>query len=118
MGDGVWRTSVLAHTATADNQYTIEVQNDLSACFGSVNRQSLWDRAVELHYPLAILRVSLMSYSWRRFVSLDGIVAGSSLAFRGIVAGSQFAIPELKSLFCAGLQEVVRLSHQLGAFLY
>ena len=73
IGDGVWRTSVLAHIDSAENRFTLEVQNDLSACFESVDRQLLWDSAVALGYPLSVLRVSLMSYSWRRFVSLDGI---------------------------------------------
>ena len=92
--------------ASASNQFTLEVQNDLSACFESVNRQLLWDSAVTLGYPLSILRISLASYAWKRFVSLDGILAGSAHARRGIVAGSQFATSELKCLFLRGLVQV------------
>ena len=69
----------------------IEFQSDLAQCFEFVDRILLWHAALRSGFPLPVLRMSLSSYSWPRYLIMSGLVSQCKYALRGIVAGSNFA---------------------------
>ena len=72
---------------------------DVSKCSEHVPDRLLIDKAAQLGHPLALLRLSLRAYRWPRVIT-DG-VAVAAPAFtraRGVIAGSAFALAELRAL--------------------
>ena len=66
-GDMVWRYATRADLAQANNQEVAEMLWDVSKAFERVNRSKLVALAQQLGYPMGVLRLSLLSYSWPRY---------------------------------------------------
>ena len=95
--DSVWRTAVRNFSDIEMDKVVIESLWDLRKCYEFVNHFKLKGFARELGFPLAILRVSLRSYRWGRRLRLDGMVGRAWFPGRGIIAGSVFAVHELRA---------------------
>ena len=68
IGDGTWRAQVRNTVATLDGRVTVEHQWDLKSAYDTLNRRRLIVRARDANFPLAMLRMSVNSYTWvRRF---------------------------------------------------
>ena len=106
--DITWRSASRASLATAQGGHVAEMQADLRKCFEYVDRQLLWEAGQSAGYPLAILRLSIETYAFPRYVTLDQFAASCQplVASRGIVPGGAFATSELKLLFRNGLRSI------------
>ena len=97
--DSVWRGVVRACEARSRGQHAAEALADITKCFEHVPYARLIGRATQLGFPLRILRLSIRSYRWERRIT-DG-VAFAPAAFarlRAVIAGSSFAVAELRAL--------------------
>ena len=52
--------------------------------------------AIELGYPLRMLRLSIESYRIRRVLRIGSVLSASATARRGITAGSGLAVYEMR----------------------
>ena len=71
---------------------------DLVKAFETVPHYILVQVAIELGYPLVLLRLCLASYRLRRSFGIEGVYSKLIVATRGITAGSGTAATELKLL--------------------
>ena len=71
---------------------------DLVKAFETVPHHVLVQIAIELGYPLVILRLCLASYRLKRTIGVEGMFSDTVVATRGITAGSGTAATELKLL--------------------
>ena len=67
----MWRYTTRADMAQANNNEVAELLWDVSKAFERVNRNKLVALAKHLGYPMGVLRLSLLSYSWPRHL-VDG----------------------------------------------
>jgi hypothetical protein len=96
----------MARMAIADSDATsegaspwahLDVSIDLRKCFENLRRMLLWHTGEQHNYPLVALRLSLVTYSFRRrILGPYDIVGREVIASRGIAAGSAHATSELK----------------------
>ena len=94
IGDCVWRS--LVRRVRQRDLVVIEGLWDIMKCYEHIVHCLLVAAARALGYPMAILRVSVSSYLWPRFIFGDyRVVATPIYPVRGIVAGSAFALDEL-----------------------
>jgi hypothetical protein len=69
----------------------------VAKCVEHVQHSQLWNEAPQHGYPVAILRCSLLAYTWvRRLLWDNGICSGPMRPSRGIGAGSFSATFEFK----------------------
>ena len=71
---------------------------DLVKAFETVPHYILVQVAIELGYPLVLLRLCLTSYRLKRSIGIEGVYSKLVVATRGITAGSGTAATELKLL--------------------
>jgi hypothetical protein len=71
---------------------------DLVKAFETVPHHILVQIAIQLGYPLALLRLCLASYRLQRSIGIEGVYSKAVTATRGITAGSGTAATELKLL--------------------
>ncbi len=71
---------------------------DLVKAFEKVLHHILVAIAIELGYPLPLLRLCLASYRLKRSIAIEGVFSKTVTATRGITAGSGTAATELKLL--------------------
>ena len=71
---------------------------DLLKAFETVTHHILVQIAIELGYPLVLLRLCLASYRLRRTIGIEGVYSDHVVATRGITAGSGTAATELTLL--------------------
>ena len=60
----------------ARRRHAAEVMVDVSKCFEHVPYRLHIDTAVQLGYPLALLRLSLRAYRWPRVIT-DGVAVAA-----------------------------------------
>ena len=94
--DPVYRQAMRAEAARHSKELVLLVLLDLAKCYEHVRHDLLWRQGIELHYPLAELRVTIQSYRWERRLTLDGILGKAIWPAGGIVAGHSHATTELK----------------------
>jgi hypothetical protein len=97
--DTVWWGIVRGCLAAVRLRHAAEVRVDVSKCFEHVPFHLLVSKAVHLGYPLVLLRLSLRTYRWPRRIT-DGVTFAepAHTTTRGVIAGSAFAIAELRAL--------------------
>ena len=94
IGDVIWRTQV--RRIIQEHLFVLEGLRGIDKCFEHFVHPFLVREALELEYPLDILRLSLASYRWpRRLIGDLNIISDCILATRGIIAGSAFAVLNL-----------------------
>ena len=71
---------------------------DLVKAFETVPHRVLVAIAIDLGYPLPLLRLCLASYRLKRSIGVEGVCSKTVVATRGITAGSGTAATELKLL--------------------
>ena len=71
---------------------------DLVKAFETVPHHILVAIAIQLGYPLVLLRLCLASYRIKRTIGIEGVYSKTVVATRGITAGSGTAATELKLL--------------------
>ena len=97
VGDGVWRFIVRANLTRARGIRAAEILRDSSNAFERVSVFKLVRLALACGYPPPLLRYSVASYRWQRYLSDGRLVTTPVRAMRrAIVAGSSFATLELK----------------------
>ena len=74
---------------------------DLVKAFETVPHHILVQIAIELGYPLVLLRLCFASYRLKRTIGVEGVYSDTVVATRGITAGSGTAATELKLLLLA-----------------
>ena len=93
-----WIEAFRAETAAADGLDQAQALLDLTKAFEAVPHVKLLQAAVDLEYPLALLKMSLEAYRLQRTVGICGKYSRLIHATRGITAGSAFATTELRVL--------------------
>ena len=91
-----FQISVAAETAALNNTEFGAGLLDLVKAFETVPHHILVGIAIELGYPLVLLRLCLASYRLRRTIGIDGAYSKMVRACRGITAGSGFATSEMR----------------------
>ena len=93
-----FQISVVAETAALEKVEFGAGLLDLIKAFETVPHHILVAIAIELGYPLVLLRLCLASYRIRRTIGIEGVYSEPVVATRGITAGSGTATTELKLL--------------------
>ena len=107
VGDAVWRGLMRNVLHDDDGMHVFEGLLDVSKCYERVIFAALIAKAIAHDYPLAILRVSIASYKWPRYlIFLCGIISDPVFPVRGLVAGNSFATDELCSYTLDGVRAV------------
>ena len=75
-----------------------EIMWDMSKAFDRVPRRILVNTARALGYPMTVLRVSMLSYEWTRYLAVGPMISRGLRPRRGIAAGSAFATHEVLPL--------------------
>ena len=94
--DAVWRKSVLAEIAVSKREVFATLLADLRKCYDHISHSVLAARGGGCGFPIAILRLSLLTYSWSRRLQLQGAFSRVIWPSRSIIAGSCFATYQLK----------------------
>jgi hypothetical protein len=68
---------------------------DLRNAFENVSREKLWGFGKQFGYPVDLLRMSISSYRWPRYLLMGNLISRPIGPGRGIGAGSAFATYEL-----------------------
>ena len=89
---------------TNRGEYAAAVLVDLRKCYVHVSHILLARAAHELSYPLCLLRRSMASYTWPRFIMYQNTLACTLWATTSIIAGAAFATFELRCLQTMGLR--------------
>ncbi len=85
------RQAIAARKAGYDRRryHALEILCDLTRAFDSVNRSKILAEGHRLSHPLALLRLSLGSYTWKRAIVIEGgIPADWRHAHQGFAPGS------------------------------
>ena len=85
-------------------EVVVEMLWDISKAFDRVRRSDLLKKAVDLGFPLSILRLSILSYTWPRRLVYGSLVSREITPTRGIGPGSAFATYELATLVVESLR--------------
>ena len=105
IGDVIWRTQV--RRIIQEHLFVLEGLRDIDKCFEHVVHPILVREALELEYPLDILRLSLASYRWpRRLIGVLNMISDFILATRGVIAGSAFAVFELICMMVRAMRRI------------
>ena len=108
VGDAAWRARMRATLSHFRKHTVIEAMWDLRMCFEHVQHKRLVQEAYAAGYPMDLLRVSMVSYTWPRTILTDAGVAAPALSpSRGIVAVSAFATFELTAYLIAAMRALV-----------
>ncbi len=114
MGDSMYRAALRHAVAAREGRqgrgeyHAIEILWDLAKAFDKVDRSRVSAEGHRLGYPIAWLRLSLGSYSWKRSIAIEGGIATEWLqAQRRIAPRSAFAVYELKLAVHEYITEVV-----------
>jgi hypothetical protein len=93
--DSTYRS--MLHRLLEPHLHHAELLWDVAKCFEHVKHKRLWNDATQHGYPVAVLRCSLLAYTWaRRLLWDNGICSSPMRPSRGIGAGSFSATFELK----------------------
>jgi hypothetical protein len=93
--DSTYRS--MLHRLLEPHIHHAELLWDVAKCFEHVQHQQLWNEAPQHGYPVAILRCSLLAYTWvRRLLWDNGICSPPLRPARGSGAGLFSATFELK----------------------
>ena len=95
--DSVWRRAARAEICNGKGGIAAAALQDIEAFYDKIGRETLVTLAASTNYPLAILRVSLTSYNWKRYIVIDGCTCDAIFGSRGVVAGSFSATYEAKA---------------------
>ena len=95
--DAVWRRAARAEAGVAKGQAAVATFSDLQSFYEFVSWDILAANAARVGYPLAVLRVTVASYTWPRYVACDRLLGVWILPSRGVVAGSFAATYEVKA---------------------
>merc|ERR1711873_6423 len=71
VGDALWRDKV-TRVAEPTYTHTAECNWDIQKCFEHLRHSKLFESAIAHRYPLAVLRLSLLSYTWPRTLVAEG----------------------------------------------
>ena len=94
--DVAWRHTLTAEMAKGTNMFFGAILMDLDTAYERVDHEDLIKYAGLHRYPMALLRLSIAAYRAARHLSMNGITSNAIYANRGIIAGSAFAVYELK----------------------
>ena len=94
--DAVWRRAVNAELAASSGGVACSILMDLRKCYDMLCHLTLAVRGVSSGFPVAILRLSIATYTWARRLVLDGAYSRVIHPYRSIIAGSCFATYQLK----------------------
>jgi hypothetical protein len=93
--DSTYRS--MLHRLLEPHLHHAELLWDVAKCFEHVKHTRLWNDAQQHGYPVAVLRCSLLAYTWvRRLLWDNGICSQPLRPSRGIGAGSFSATFEFK----------------------
>ena len=93
-----WMLAFKAEASKHGGDTFVQAMLDLTKAFEAVPHQKLIDAAHKRGYSTVLLRLSLAAYRLKRSVGLAGAYADTTVATRGITAGSGFATTELRLL--------------------
>ena len=105
-----WKQAGEAELAASMKEYVEYAQAllDLVKAFDRVPLWLLIREAVELKYPLRILRLSIAVYKHRRTIRIGKVVSYCVWAKRGITAGSGFATTEMRLVMIRAVDRAKR----------
>ena len=95
--DAVWRRAVRAEHAVGEQQSACVAFWDLKEFYETIGHTRLAEEGAATGYPLILLRLSISTYRWPRFLQLDRLIAKALFPTSGIVAGSFSATFEAKA---------------------
>ena len=111
VGDGLFRATIWNGLANKEGRHSMELLWDVAKCFEHVRWGILQDLGKESSYPACLLRMSLASCAFPRWLLGEvGMVSGPLKPQRGILAGSSFAVFELKAYMVQAARQH-RLEH-------
>jgi hypothetical protein len=95
--DGTYRLVVrqLLQLEAKPKSSAVDLLWDLRKAFENVSREKLWAFGKQFGYPIDLLRMSISSYRWSRYLLMGNIISRPIGPGRGIGAGSAFATYEL-----------------------
>ena len=91
-----WLQAARAELAEATGKHFAQELIDLAKCFEHVPHHLLVRFAIKHGYNLWVLRLSIATYRCERTIRIEGAFSRTIVANRGIVAGSVFAVVELR----------------------
>ncbi len=97
--DAVYRQALRQEAACASGQEAVTLLEDMEAFYESVDRGELVKEALELKFPLCIVRASLAAYAGPRMLTMDGKASKEVYPRRGIIAGCSFATTYTKLFY-------------------
>ena len=107
--DPVWRQSIRSeHHTGSGNAFALFLW-DILKCYEHVRHRLLRDEAVQLAFPIVVIRCSLAAYAWPRVLQLECAAAAPLFPRRGIIAGAFAATSELKCYMFRAVSEYVTL---------
>ena len=80
--------------ATGSPSCAADLLWDVRKAFDNVNRATLWGQGNRHNYPVDILRLSIASYGWGRYLRMGPIASNILFPHTGIAAGSAHATYE------------------------
>ena len=98
--DATYREQARAEARKRLGIISVEVGKDVQKAFEQVSRWILVREGTDRKYPRRALWMSLMAYSWKRRMCLQGVMGRPIGSNIGIVAGSPFAVQELTIVMC------------------
>ena len=82
----------------------ILIAQDLKKCYEYIRYHVLAARGVDHSFPVRLLRLTILSYSWERQLVGGNITTSGIVAWRGMIAGCVSATRELKCYLKTTLQ--------------
>ena len=102
-----WRQAARSEIAQISGRHVVLVAQDLQKCYEFIRHHILAAEAIELHFPLRLLYLTIQSYGWSRNLIEESIIACGIYANRGMVAGCIAATRELKAYMSRTLGQIV-----------
>ena len=83
------------------------IAQDLRTCYEYIKFNILALKGIQHQFPLKLLRLTLVSYGWMRFLTTGRTVAAGIQACQGMIAGCVAATRELKAYMKDAITNVI-----------
>ncbi len=114
----VWRTTVIDEAARSRGWASGATFLDLAKAFEHIPLQRIWERGLQMKYPLRVLRMVLQVCAFPRRLIYNGALSSSTSTLSAVIAGLTFSTDCLYLIMIEVIDDLVISHPQLDPGLY
>ena len=89
--DTVWQAEVRAEAARGRGELAAALAFDIKKFYETVCHDKLVERAMQLDFPVVVIRAAIRAYRMARYIVLSNAVGTALATLKGVIAGCSFA---------------------------